>query len=149
MAWVGMSCWVRVVELLAWERLVTLLDSLWDLFWYTLVVFAFVAYLLILFQVLTDLFRDRSTSAVVKVVWIIFLVVLPYLTAFVYLVVRGRGMAARSTAAHETARHAADDYIRKVAGRTPAGEIAEAQSLFDAGTITGDEFIQLKAKALS
>jgi hypothetical protein len=122
---------------------------LWDLFWYTLVVFAFVAYLLILFQVLTDLFRDRSTSAVVKVIWIVFLIVLPYLTAFAYLIFRGRGMADRSAAAHEATQHAADDYIRTVAGRTPAAEIAEAQALLDAGTITGDEFIQLKAKALS
>ncbi|AKE92263.1 MULTISPECIES: PLDc N-terminal domain-containing protein [Rhodococcus] len=125
-----------------------MLDSLWDLLWYTLVVFAFVAYLLILFQVLTDLFRDRSTSAVVKVVWIIFLVVLPYLTAFVYLLVRGRGMSERHAAAHEAAQHAADDYIRKVAGRSPAAEIAEAQALLEAGTITGDEFDRLKAKAL-
>ncbi len=127
----------------------TLLSSLWDLFWYTLVVFAFVAYLLILFQVLTDLFRDRSASAVVKVVWIIFLIVFPYITAFAYLLIRGRGMAERSSAAHDAAQHAADDYIRKVAGRTPAAEIAEAQSLLDAGTITGDEFLRLKAKALS
>lgn len=138
-----------VVCFLPNERLVALLNSLWDLFWYTLVIFAFVAYLLILFQVLTDLFRDRSTSALVKVVWIIFLILLPYLTAFVYLLARGRGMATRSTAAHDSAQHAADDYIRKVAGRTPAGEISEAQALLDAGTITGDEFDRLKAKALS
>ncbi len=73
---------VRFLESHPCERSVTLLSSLWDLFWYTLVVFAFVAYLLILFQVLTDLFRDRSASAVVKVVWIIFLIVFPYITAF-------------------------------------------------------------------
>lgn len=131
------------------ERLVEVLDSLWDLFWYTLVVFAFVAYLVILFQVLTDLFRDRSASAISKVLWVIFLVVLPYLTAFVYLVVRGRGMAERSAAAHEKARSAADDYIRQVAGRSPAAEIGEAKALRDAGAITDEEFDQIKRKVLS
>lgn len=123
------------------------LDSLWDLFWYTLIVFAFVAYLLILFQVLTDLFRDRSSSAVVKVVWVVFLVVLPYLTAFVYLLVRGPGMAERSATAAEKTQRAIDDYIRSVAGRSPAAEIAQAQTLLDAGTITADEFDRLKAVA--
>lgn len=126
-----------------------MLNSLWDLFWYTLMVFAFVAYLVILFQVLTDLFRDRSTSAIVKVVWVIFLVVLPYLTAFAYLIVRGRGMAERSAAAHDKARSAADDYIREVAGRSPAAEIGEAKALRDAGALTDEEFEQLKRKVLS
>ncbi|CAM3057802.1 SHOCT domain-containing protein [Prescottella defluvii] len=126
-----------------------MLDSLWDLFWYTLVVFAFVAYLVILFQVLTDLFRDRSTSAIIKVVWVIFLVVLPYLTAFAYLILRGRGMAERSAAAHDKARTAADDYIREVAGRSPAAEIADAKALRDSGDLTEAEFEQIKRKVLS
>lgn len=126
-----------------------MLSSLWDLFWYTLMVFAFVAYLVILFQVLTDLFRDRNTSAIIKIVWVIFLVVLPYLTAFVYLIARGRGMAERSNAAHEKARSAADDYIREVAGRSPAAEIGEAKALRESGAITDEEFEQIKRKVLS
>lgn len=126
-----------------------MLSSLWDLFWYTLIIFAFVAYLLILFQVLTDLFRDKDTSAIVKVIWLIFLVVIPYLTAFVYVIARGRGMAERSAAAHQAAQKATNDYIRDVAGRSPAEEIASASSLLAAGTITQDEFDRIKAKALS
>lgn len=125
------------------------LDSMWDLFWYTLLVFAFVAYLIILFQVLTDLFRDRSTSAVVKVIWLIFLVVLPYLTAFVYVLARGRGMTERSVAAHAQARRSADDYIRQVAGRSPAAEIADANALRESGAISDAEFEQIKSRALS
>ncbi len=66
-----------------------MLDSFWDLFWYTLMVFAFVAYLMILFQVLGDLFRDRGMSGLGKTLWIIFLIVLPYLSVFVYLIARG------------------------------------------------------------
>lgn len=133
---------------LLWKVCARVLDSLWDLFWYTLIVFVFVAYLLILFQVLADLFRDHSTSAVVKVVWVIFLIVLPYLTAFVYLLVRGKGMAERAASAAEKAQRATDDYIRAAAGRSPASEIAQAQALLDAGTITTDEFARLKSAAL-
>lgn len=65
------------------------------------------------------------------------------------LVVRGRGMAERSAAAHEKARSAADDYIRQVAGRSPAAEIGEAKALRDAGAITDEEFDQIKRKVLS
>ncbi|QNG17356.1 SHOCT domain-containing protein [Rhodococcus triatomae] len=126
-----------------------MLDSIWDLLWYTIVVFAFVAYLLILFQILGDLFRDKEISAVARIIWIVFLVLIPYLTAFVYLVVRGRGMTERHIEADRSAKDAADSYIRDVAGKTPADEIATAKALLDAGTITQAEFDQLKAKALS
>lgn len=124
------------------------MDSIWDLLWYTLLVFAFVAYLLVLFQVLTDLFRDRKMSGVARVLWIIFLILLPYLTAFVYLLTRGRGIAERSREAHVEAKQAADSYIREVAGQSGSAQIAEAKALLDAGTITQAEFEQLKAKAL-
>ncbi|TQF69018.1 SHOCT domain-containing protein [Rhodococcus spelaei] len=126
-----------------------MLDSIWDLFWYTLVVFAFVAYLLILFQVLTDLFRDRTMSSVARILWIIGLILLPYLTAFAYLLTRGRGIAERNRESHEEAKQAADAYIRDVAGRSGAAQIADAKALLDAGTISQAEFDQLKAKALA
>lgn len=126
-----------------------MLDSFWELLWYTLLVFAFVAYLIVLFQILSDLFRDRKVGGVVKVVWIIFLVIFPYLTAFVYLIVRGRGMSERSAAAHAEAQEAAEAYIKNVAGATPADAIASAKALLDAGTITQAEYDQLKAKALA
>lgn len=126
-----------------------MLDSFWELLWYTLLVFAFVAYLIVLFQIIGDLFRDRDTSGWIKVVWIIFLVVFPYLTAFIYVIARGRGMTERSVAAHAAAQHAADEYIKNVAGSTPADAIASAKGLLDAGTITAAEYDQLKAKALA
>lgn len=125
-----------------------MLDSMWDLFWYTLIVFAFVAYLLILFQIVGDLFRDRSMSAFARILWLIFLVVLPYLTAFLYILVRGRGIGERHAAARDAARAATDQYIKGVAGSSPAAQIAEARALLDAGTISTAEFDQLKAKAL-
>ncbi|MBC2644422.1 MULTISPECIES: SHOCT domain-containing protein [unclassified Rhodococcus (in: high G+C Gram-positive bacteria)] len=126
-----------------------MLDSFWELFWYTLMVFAFVAYLIVLFQVLTDLFRDRTMSSIARILWIIFLIVLPYLTAFVYLIVRGRGIADRQREAQQAAKEATDTYIKDIAGKSPAEQIADAKALLDAGTISSAEFEQLKAKALS
>ncbi|MDV7090029.1 SHOCT domain-containing protein [Rhodococcus sp. IEGM 248] len=126
-----------------------MMDSFWDLLWYTLLVFAFVAYLMILFQILGDLFRDRKMSGIVKTLWIIFLIVLPYLTAFVYLIARGPGMAERHLEAQAAARQATDHYIREVAGKSAAEHIADAKALLDSGTITQAEFDVLKAKALS
>ncbi|AWK71761.1 hypothetical protein CBI38_09295 [Rhodococcus oxybenzonivorans] len=125
-----------------------MMDSFWDLLWYTLVVFAFVAYLMILFQILGDLFRDRAMSGFTKTLWIIFLIVLPYITAFVYLIARGRGIAERQLEAHNSARQATDRYIREVAGKSAADQIADAKALLDAGTINQAEYDTLKAKAL-
>ncbi|OBF10899.1 SHOCT domain-containing protein [Mycobacterium sp. ACS4331] len=125
-------------------------DAFWGLLWYSLVIFAFIAYLIILFNIIVDLFwRDHKTSGWLKAIWVIFLIVFPYLTAFVYLIVRGRGMALRAQRAASEAKLETDKYIRSAAGRSPAQEIADAKELLDAGTITADEFNSLKAKALS
>ncbi|MFZ2177893.1 MAG: SHOCT domain-containing protein, partial [Rhodococcus sp. (in: high G+C Gram-positive bacteria)] len=93
-------------------------------------------------------FRDRAMSGIVKILWIIFLIVLPYLAAFVYLIVRGRGMAERQVEAQHAARQATDEYIREVAGKSAGDQIADAKALLDAGTISQSEFDVLKAKAL-
>jgi predicted PurR-regulated permease PerM len=123
--------------------------SFWDIIWFIIVSFAFVAYLMILFNIVTDLFRDKSVSGVMKAVWMIGLVFLPFLIAVIYLIVRGKGMAERQNEVVQNVRAAQDDYIRSVAGASPAEEIAKAQQLLDAGTITPDEFAALKAKAMT
>jgi len=125
-------------------------DSFWHFLWSTIVIFAFIAYLMILFNILTDLFwRDHQTKGIVKAVWVVFLIVFPYLTALVYLIARGDGMAVRAREAAAQGKKQTDDYIRQAAGRSPAEEIAHAKELLDAGTITQAEFDGLKAKALS
>jgi Phospholipase_D-nuclease N-terminal len=97
-------------------------DSFWGLVWYSVVIFAFIAYLIILFNIITDLFwRDHKTSGVVKAVWVVFLIVFPYLTALVYLIARGNGMAQRARDAAAAAKQQTDDYIKQAAGRSPAG----------------------------
>ncbi|MBA2953964.1 hypothetical protein GON03_06495 [Nocardioides sp. MAH-18] len=109
------------------------------------------AYLVVLFQILTDLFRDKDVSGWIKAVWVLFLILLPLLTSLVYLIARGQGMAERHLAAMQSAQAQTDAYIREVSAGTasPADEIARAKGLLDSGAITQEEFAALKAKALS
>ncbi|NKY39556.1 SHOCT domain-containing protein [Cellulomonas septica] len=125
------------------------MDSFWDWFWLLIWWFLFFAYLVILFQILTDLFRDRTLSGWWKAVWIVGLIVFPFLTALIYVIARGNGMADRQLHAVKQARADTDSYIREVAGKSPAEHITEAKALLDQGVITPEEFSQLKAKALA
>ncbi|MEN2740033.1 SHOCT domain-containing protein [Microbacterium sp. X-17] len=122
--------------------------SFWDLIWWFLWIFVFVAYLFALFAIIGDLFRDHKLNGWWKAVWIIFLIFVPFLTALIYLIARGRGMAERSQKEMRQVQQAQDDYIKQVAGASPSEEIAKAKSLLDAGTITQAEYDQIKAKAL-
>lgn len=124
--------------------------STWDFLWHFLIIFAWIAYLLVLFQILVDLFwRDHKTTGWVKAVWVVFLIVVPWLTALVYLIARGQGMAERARAAALQAKQETDQYIREAAGRSPAQEIEHAKQLLDSDAISQTEFESLKAKALS
>ena len=111
--------------------------------------FFFIAYLIVLFQVIVDLFRDSEMGGGSKVLWIIGLIFVPLLTALIYVLARGSGMAARQRGAAKAAKAEADAYIRDVAGKSPADHIADAKKLLDAGTINADEYARLKAKALT
>lgn len=128
------------------------MDSFWDFFWFLCLSFLFFAYLMVLFQIVTDLFRDRTVSGVMKGVWIICLIFFPFITALVYLIARGDGMAERHM---ETLRHAQESqaaYIQSVAGSgggSAAEEIGKAKALLDAGTIDQAEYEALKARALA
>lgn len=125
-------------------------DTLWTaiawFFWATI----FISYLMILFSVMIDVVRDGSLKGWAKAVWVIFLIVAPFLTVLVYLIARGNGMAQRNAQAAAENQKAAENYIQSVAGGTdPATQIEKAAKLRDAGTITADEFEKIKAKALS
>lgn len=125
------------------------MDSFWDWFGLLIYWFLFFAYLVILFQILTDLFRDRTLSGWWKAVWIVGLVILPFITALIYVIARGGGMADRQLSAVKAAKADTDSYIREVAGKSPAEHISDAKALLDAGVIDDAEFAQLKAKALA
>ncbi|MCI0158414.1 SHOCT domain-containing protein [Leifsonia shinshuensis] len=125
------------------------MNSFWSIVWWFFWCFAFIAYLFALFAIIGDLFRDRALNGWWKAVWIIFLIFLPFLTALVYLIARGRGMAERSARAAADTQAVVDAHIREVASSSPADEIAKAQQLLASGTITQQEFDHLKARALS
>jgi len=125
------------------------MSNFWDFVWLIMSTFVFVAYLLILFQLVADLFRDNELGVGSKALWVIGLVFVPMLTALVYLLFRGKGMAERQRAAMQRTKADTDAYIRGVAGKSPVEQIADAKVLLDAGTISPDEFAKLKAKALT
>jgi ABC-type multidrug transport system fused ATPase/permease subunit len=125
------------------------MSNFWDMVWLIFSTFLFVAYLIILFHIVVDLFRDSDLGGGSKVLWMIGLIFVPMLTAIIYILARGNGMAARAQASMQRAKSETDAYIKGVAGRSPAADIAEAKALLDAGTITQEEFAKLKSKALS
>lgn len=123
--------------------------SFWDVVWFVFISFAFVAYLMGMFSILGDLFRDRDASGVAKAAWVIALIFLPLLTSLVYLIVRGKGMTERSMRQAAMLRQQQEAYVREVAGQvTPSDQIAQARALLDAGTISQPEYEALKTKAL-
>ncbi|MBA4608547.1 SHOCT domain-containing protein [Aeromicrobium sp. Marseille-Q0843] len=125
------------------------MDSFWEFFWWTVSIFLFMGYLIVLFHVIIDLFRDEELSGWWKAIWVFFLILVPALAALVYLIARGGGMARRSAAQLDQARAETDAYIRTVAATSPADQIASAKQLLDSGAISTEEFEALKAKALA
>jgi hypothetical protein len=120
------------------------LDILWTMF----IFFLFVIWIWILITVFADIFRRKDAGGGTKVLWIIFVIVLPYLGVLVYLIANHDGMADRNIQQMQKQQAATDDYIRTVAGGS-AAEIEKAKGLLDSGAISQAEFDTLKAKALA
>jgi nitrate reductase NapE component len=125
------------------------MENFWQSSLLIIEVFLFVAYLIVLFHIISDLFRSQEVGGFGKALWMLGLIFVPILTALFYLLRHGRGMAQRQQQAVERVKADTDNYIRQVAGKSPAEQISDAKALHDAGTITAAEFAQLKAKALS
>ena len=120
------------------------LDVLWTMF----IFFLFVIWIWILITVFVDIFRRRDTSGFAKALWIIFVILTPYLGVLIYLIVNHDGMAERTVKHMQAQQAATDDYIRTVSGGS-AAEIEKAKGLLDSGAITQAEFESIKAKALA
>jgi hypothetical protein len=121
-----------------------------EVFWTMLIFFCFFIWIWLLFMVFSDLFRRDDVSGWGKAAWIIFVIVLPYLGVFVYLIAEHKGMTERTIKQQEAAKSEVDTYVRSVAGGAdPTEQIAKGQELLKAGTITQAEFDQIKAKALA
>ncbi len=126
----------------------------WSFFWLLVWSFLFVAYLMMLFHIFGDIFRDRELGGFAKVVWVVALFVLPLLAALVYIIVRGKGMAEREMESTSRRMAEQEDYIRSVtatSGSTSSTveQLSQAKALLDSGAITEDEFAAIKAKALA
>ena len=123
--------------------------NLGDVLWSMIAFFFFVIFLWIIFGIIGDIFRSKDLSGVTKALWCIAIVIVPWLTIFIYLIVRGSGMSDRALAAHQKAQAQFDSYVRETASTaTPTEQITQAKALLDAGTIDQDEFDHLKATAL-
>jgi hypothetical protein len=119
-------------------------------FWSMLVFFAFVIWIWILFTVFADVFRRHDIGGGAKALWIIFVIIFPYLGVLVYLIAEHKGMAERNIERAQAQQAHMDSYVRSVAGsESSAEQITKAKQLLDSGAISESEFDQLKAKALA
>ena len=120
-----------------------------DVLWSMVIFFMFVIWIMILFKVFGDLFRRRDIGGGMKTVWFIFVILLPFLGVFIYLIAEGHKMADRDAEQMQAMRAQQDEYIKSVAGSSAADQIAQAKQLLDSGAITQAEFDTMKQKALA
>lgn len=121
-----------------------------DVMWTMFVFFAWILFFWMLFGVFGDLFGRHDISGWAKAGWTVFVIVLPFLGIFVYLISQGKSMGERAQERAKAQQAQVDDYVRSVAtSGSPTEEIAKGKELFDSGAITQAEFDQLKAKALA
>jgi hypothetical protein len=121
-----------------------------DVLWTMLIFFAWIIWFWLLITVFADVFRRHDTSGFTKVLWIIFVILVPFLGVFIYLIVNHDGMTQRNVNQAQAQRAQMDDYVRSVAGSGgAAAEIEKAKGLLDSGAITQAEFDAIKAKALA
>jgi ABC-type multidrug transport system fused ATPase/permease subunit len=124
-----------------------LLDTLWAMLWF----FLFIAWIWVLFMIITDIFRSHDLHGWGKAVWIVVIIFLPLLGSLVYLIARGGKMAERSMQAAAERDRQTREYIRSVSsnGASTADEIDKLAQLRAAGTLTEEEFQAQKAKLLT
>jgi Phospholipase_D-nuclease N-terminal len=121
-----------------------------EVFWTMLIFFGFVIWLWLLFTVIADLFRRHDTSGWIKVLWILFVIVVPYLGVFIYLIAEHKGMTERVIQQQQASKKQMDEYVQSVAGQSdPADQIAKGKQLLDSGAISQAEFDRLKERALA
>jgi Short C-terminal domain/Phospholipase_D-nuclease N-terminal len=118
--------------------------------WSMFIFFLWILFFWLLFTVFADLFRRHDISGWGKVGWTIFVIILPFLGIFIYLIAEGKGMAERNVRDAQAAQSQMDSYVRSVASSSdPSAQIAKGKELLDSGAITQAEFDQLKSKALA
>ena len=114
-----------------------------------LAVFIFVAWIMVLFTILSDLFRDHEMSGWGKAIWVVFLIFIPFLAVLVYLLARGSGMRDRALQEQAEQKKHFDQYIKETAGTSKVDELANLAALHDKGKLSDAEYEQMKAKLLA
>lgn len=121
-----------------------------NIFWTILIVFAWVAWFWVLIMVISDLFSRHDHGGWTKALWMLFVIIVPFLGVFIYLVSQGKGMGERRVAQVQASQQQFDSYVREVAAAEgPADQISKAKQLLDSGTIDQTEFDRIKAQALA
>lgn len=120
-----------------------------DVLWSMIIFFAFIIWIWLLITVFADIFRRHDCGGGTKALWIIFVIIAPYLGVLVYLIAQHQGMADRNMQQMQQIKDQQDAYIKSVAAASPADQIAQAKQLLDSGAISQDEFDAMKAKALA
>jgi hypothetical protein len=121
-----------------------------DVMWSMFVFFAWILFFWMLFVVFGDLFSRHDVSGWAKAGWTLFVIILPFLGIFIYLIAEGKGMGERSLARAQAQQSQMDDYVRSVASSgSSMDDLAKGKELLDSGAITQAEYDQLKAKALA
>jgi len=123
--------------------------SFMDVVWWMVIFFAFVIWIWLAITVFSDIFRRHDTGGGAKALWVIFIIVIPYLGVLVYLIAEHKGMAERNTQQMADMKQAFDEEVRKAAGTDSAGQIEKAHALLEKNAISQAEFDQIKNKALS
>jgi hypothetical protein len=121
-----------------------------DVLWTLLIFFAWVIWFWLLITIFADIFRRHDIGGGKKALWVIFVIITPFIGVLIYMIVESKGMADRQAQAAQTAKSQTDDYIKTVAAEADApGQIAQAKQLLDSGAINQQEFDALKQKALA
>ncbi len=124
-----------------------LLGAFWTLLW----IFLWVVWIFILFRIILDIFRSHDMNGWVKALWLIVLLIFPFVSALIYLIVRGRGMTERDMKDAEAREASFRQYVQSTAATSggTADELAKLADLRDKGVITPAEFEQQKSKILA
>lgn len=128
------------------------MENFWDFIWLMFWTYLFVAVIVFLFRIFADVFRDQALNGWAKALWVVFIIIAPFLGGLIYLIARRQGMTDRDIARSVQAREETAAYIRATAGTSyqpPAEEITQGKALYDSGAITRAEFDTIKDKALS
>jgi hypothetical protein len=127
-----------------------LAETFWQVIWTMFIFFMWVLWIWLLIIVFMDVFRNRESSGLAKAGWCIFVILLPFLGVFIYLIVEGKGMAERKAAEAQAMQASFDAQVKTAAGQgDPATQIANAKQLLDSGAINQAEYDALKQKALA